>query len=148
MTELAIEVRGLRKSFGDQLILDGIDLAVEAGGVFSLIGPNGSGKTTTVWILSTILSPDAGSVRVAGHDLAKDPVGVRRAIGVTGQFSALDNLLTGEENLLLMAELAHLPRDARRRRAAELLERFELMDAARKPVMKYSGACGVAWTWP
>jgi ABC-2 type transport system ATP-binding protein len=94
MTNLAIEVRGLRKSFGDHVVLDGIDLAVAEGSVFALIGPNGSGKTTTVWVLSTILPPDGGTVRVAGHDVRREPGLVRRAIGVTGQFSAVDNLLT------------------------------------------------------
>ncbi len=139
MTNLAIEARGLRKSFGDDVVLDGIDLAVAAGTVFALIGPNGSGKTTTVWVLSTILPADGGTAHVAGHDVSKEPGSVRRAIGVTGQFSAVDNMLTGEENLLLMADLAHLSRSRRRGRAAELLERFDLVEAARKPVLTYSG---------
>jgi ABC-2 type transport system ATP-binding protein len=139
MTNLAIEVRGLRKSFGDQVVLDGIDLAVAEGSVFALIGPNGSGKTTTVWILSTILPPGGGTVRVAGHDVSREPGPVRRAIGVTGQFSAVDSLLTGEENLLLMADLSHLSRSDGRRRAGELLERFDLAAAAGKPALTYSG---------
>ncbi len=139
MTSLAIEVRGLRKSFGDHVVLDGIDLAVAEGSVFALIGPNGSGKTTTVWVLSTILPADGGMVRVAGHDVSRDPGPVRRAIGVTGQFSAVDNLLTGEENLLLMADLSHLSRNDGRRRAGELLERFDLAAAAGKPALTYSG---------
>ena len=139
MTNLAIEARGLRKSFGDHVVLDGIDLAVAEGSVFALIGPNGSGKTTTVWVLSTILPADDGMVRVAGHDVAGEPGSVRRAIGVTGQFSAIDNLLTGEENLLLMADLSHFPRGKGRRRAGQLLERFDLVAAAGQPVVTYSG---------
>jgi ABC-2 type transport system ATP-binding protein len=139
MTNLAIEARGLRKSFGDHVVLNGIDLAVAKGSVFALIGPNGSGKTTTVWILSTILAFDDGNAAVAGHDVRKDPGSVRRAIGVTGQFSAVDNLLTGEENLLLMADLAHFPRSNGRRRAGELLERFDLAEASGKPAVTYSG---------
>ena len=139
MSNLAIDARGLRKSFGDHLVLDGLDLAVPEGTVFALIGPNGSGKTTTVWILSTILPADAGMVMVAGHDLGREPGAVRKVIGVTGQFSAVDNLLTGEENLLLMADLSHLGRAGGRRRAATLLERFDLAEAARKPAVTYSG---------
>src|SRR5262250_186506 len=106
----AIAVSGLRKTFGDHVVLGGIDLAVAEGSIFALLGPNGAGKTTTVQILSTLLAPDAGSVRVAGHDLVREPDAVRAVIGVTGQFSAVDNLLTGEENLRLMANLAHLGR--------------------------------------
>jgi ABC-2 type transport system ATP-binding protein len=135
----AIRATGLRKSFGDQVVLDGIDLEVPEGSVFSLLGPNGAGKTTTVQILSTLIGADGGEVRVAGHDVAGDPDSVRATIGGTGQFSAVDNLLTGEENLLLMADLHHLDRRAGRRRAAELLERFDLVDAARKPAATYSG---------
>src|SRR4030081_2868008 len=120
----AIGAIGLRKSFGDNVVLDGIDLDVPEGTVFSLLGPNGAGKTTAVQILSTLIRADGGQVRVAGHDLAKDPNSVRAAIGVTGQFSAVDNLLTGEENLILMADLHHLGRSEGRRRTAELLEQF------------------------
>jgi ABC-2 type transport system ATP-binding protein len=138
-TGLAVEVRGLRKSFGDHVVLDGIEFAVGTGSVFALLGPNGSGKTTTVRILSTLIRPDAGVARVAGHDVNHDPGSVRRAIGVTGQFSAVDNLLTGDENLLLMADLAHLSRAEGRRRADELLDRFELADAARRMSATYSG---------
>ena len=136
---LAIDVTGLRKSFGDTVVLDGIDLAVTEGTVFSLLGPNGAGKTTTVQILSTLIPPDGGRIEVAGHDLAADPDGIRRAIGVTGQFSAVDQLLTGEENLRLMASLHHLARAAGRARADDLLSRFDLTEAARKPVSAYSG---------
>ena len=135
----AIAVAGLRKSFGDKVVLDGIDLRVAKGTVFALLGPNGAGKTTMVQILSTLIGADAGELCVAGHDLAHDPDAVRSAIGVTGQFSAVDHLLTGEENLLLMADLRHLDRAEGRRRAAELLDRFELVEAARKPAGTYSG---------
>ena len=138
-TRPAISVTGLRKSFGDKVVLDGIDLTVAEGTIFSLLGPNGAGKTTMVHILSTLISADAGEISVAGHDLAGDPDAVRAAIGVTGQFSAVDNLLTGEENLLLMADLHHLGRGQRRRRTAALLDRFELAGVARKPASTYSG---------
>jgi ABC-2 type transport system ATP-binding protein len=135
----AISATGLRKSFGDQVVLDGIDLEVPEGTIFALLGPNGAGKTTTVHILSTLIGAEAGELRVAGHDVATDPASVRAAIGVTGQFSAVDNLLTGEENLILMADLRHLGRREGRRRAAELLERFDLVDNARKLAGTYSG---------
>jgi ABC-2 type transport system ATP-binding protein len=135
----AISATGLRKSFGDKLVLDGIDLDVPEGTVFALLGPNGAGKTTTVQILSTLIGADGGQVRVDGHDVAGDPDAVRAAIGVTGQFSAVDKLLTGEENLRLMADLRHLGRRERRRRAAELLERFDLAEAGGKPAATYSG---------
>jgi ABC-2 type transport system ATP-binding protein len=136
---MMIEAQGLRKSFGNHVVLDGIDLNVAAGSIFALLGPNGAGKTTTVQILSTLISADSGEVRVAGHDLVREPDAVRAAVGVTGQFSAVDNLLTGEENLLLMADLHHLGRRERRLRAAELLERFDLVDAAKKTPATYSG---------
>ncbi|HVA91003.1 MAG TPA: ATP-binding cassette domain-containing protein [Chloroflexota bacterium] len=135
----AIVATGLRKSFGDQVVLDGIDLDVPAGTVFSLLGPNGAGKTTAVRILSTLIAADSGEMRVAGHDLARDPDSVRAAVGVTGQFSAVDNLLTGEENLILMADLHHLGRNEGRRRAAELLDQFDLVEAAKKLPATYSG---------
>ena len=135
----AIAATGLRKSFGDQVVLDDLDLNVPPGTVFALLGANGAGKTTTVKILSTLISADAGDVRVAGHDLAREPDAVRAAIGVTGQFSAVDNLLTGQENLLLMADLHHLARGEGRRRAAQLLEQFDLTEAGRKPASTYSG---------
>src|SRR5438874_6887006 len=128
---MMIETRRLCKSFGDHVVLDGIDLDVAEGTIFALLGPNGAGKTTTVQILSTLIRADSGEVRVAGHDPLREPDAVRAAIGVTGQFSAVDNLLTGEENLLLMVDLHHLSRSRGRKRAAELLERFDLVDAAR-----------------
>ena len=135
----AVVVRGLRKSFGAKVVLDGIDLDVAEGTVFALLGPNGAGKTTAVQILSTLIHADAGEVRVAGHDLAARPGAVRAAIGVTGQFSAVDDLLSGRENLLLMADLLHLGKAARGPRAEELLARFDLDDAAAKLVSTYSG---------
>ncbi|MFW6691362.1 ABC transporter ATP-binding protein [Streptomyces sp. MAR4 CNX-425] len=138
-TTTAIAATGLRKSYGEKTVLDGIDLHVSRGTVFALLGPNGAGKTTAVKILSTLITADAGDIRVAGHDPAADPGAVRAAIGVTGQFSAVDNLITGEENMLLMADLHHLPRREGRRAAAELLARFDLTDAAGKPAATYSG---------
>ncbi|MFI5710328.1 ATP-binding cassette domain-containing protein [Kribbella sp. NPDC051620] len=135
----ALDVTGLRKAYGDHLVLDGIDLNVAEGTIFSLLGPNGAGKTTVVQILSTLITADAGRIRVAGHDLSQDPEAVRSAIGVTGQFSAVDGLLTGAENLIMMADLYHLGRAEGRRRAAELLEQFDLVEAGKKPAMTYSG---------
>jgi ABC-2 type transport system ATP-binding protein len=135
----AIAVTGLRRSFGDKVVLDGIDLDVREGTTFSLLGPNGAGKTTVVRILSTLIGFDGGQARVAGHDVAGEPDAVRAAIGVTGQFSAVDNLLTGEENLVLMADLHRLDRAEGRRRVAELLERFELTEVATKLASTYSG---------
>jgi ABC-2 type transport system ATP-binding protein len=136
---LAISASGVQKSFAGHVVLDRVDLAVAEGTVFALLGPNGAGKTTMVQILSTLLPADGGEIHVAGHDLARDPDAVRAAIGVTGQFSAVDGLLTGEENLRLMADLHHLGRSAGRRRAAELLDRFDLSSAAGKPAATYSG---------
>ncbi|WP_138442748.1 ATP-binding cassette domain-containing protein [Sinomonas susongensis] len=135
----AITARGLVKRYRDRVVLDGVDLDVAAGTVFALLGPNGAGKTTAVHILATLVRPDSGTAVLAGHNLAQDPQGVRSVIGLTGQFAAVDNLLTGEENLRLMADLRHLgPREGRRR-VAELLERFDLTQAARKPLATYSG---------
>lgn len=135
----AITVTGLRKSFGEHVVLDEIDLSVAAGSVFALLGPNGSGKTTTVQILATLLAADAGQVSVAGHDIATEPDAVRAAIGVTGQFSAVDGLFTGRENLQLMADLHHVGRTGGRRRVEELLASFDLVDAADRHAMTYSG---------
>ncbi|MEW9336255.1 ATP-binding cassette domain-containing protein [Streptomyces tanashiensis] len=135
----AVSAVGLRKSYGDKTVLDGIDLNIPAGTVFALLGPNGAGKTTAVKILSTLITADAGELRVAGHDLAATPQAVRAAIGVTGQFSAVDGLITGEENMLLMADLNHLSKKEGRRVTAELLERFDLTEAAKKPASTYSG---------
>jgi ABC-2 type transport system ATP-binding protein len=136
---IAIHVAGLRKSFGTQVVLDGIDLDVAEGTVFALLGPNGAGKTTMVRILSTLISADGGEVRIAGHDIFEAPDAVRGVVGVTGQFSAVDDLFTGEENLRLMADLRHLGKAAGRRRVDELLQRFDLVEAAKKPVNTYSG---------
>jgi ABC-2 type transport system ATP-binding protein len=139
MYEPAVVATGVQKSFDETVVLDGVDLAAAAGTIFALLGPNGAGKTTMVRILSTLIQADSGTVRVAGHDVAGDPDGVRASIGVTGQFSAVDDLLTGEENLQLMADLNHLGRSAGRARVAELLERFGLVEAATKPASTYSG---------
>ncbi|MFK4069274.1 ATP-binding cassette domain-containing protein [Streptomyces sp. NPDC029674] len=135
----AITATGLRKSYGEKTVLDGIDLNIPQGTIFSLLGPNGAGKTTAVQILSTLISADAGEAKVAGHDLAAEPDAVRGAIGVTGQFSAVDNLLTGEENLTLMADLYGFGRRQGRHLAADLIDRFDLVEAARKPASTYSG---------
>jgi ABC-2 type transport system ATP-binding protein len=135
----AIAVDGLRKAYGDHVVLDDLDLTVPEGSVYALLGPNGAGKTTTVDILATLTPPDAGTVRIAGADLASAPDAVRAAIALTGQFSAVDNLLTGEENLRLMADLHHLGRQEGRRRATDLLERFDLTEAAQTTPATYSG---------
>jgi ABC-2 type transport system ATP-binding protein len=137
--EPAVLVEGLRKAYGDHLVLRGVDLVVPPGTIHALLGPNGSGKTTIVTILATLIRPDAGVARVAGHDVLADPEAVRRAIGVTGQFSAVDALLTGRENLQLMADLHHLRRDQARGRIEELLETFELTEAAGRIPATYSG---------
>jgi ABC-2 type transport system ATP-binding protein len=135
----AIKTVGLRKSYGKKTVLDGVDLTVPAGSVFALLGPNGAGKTTIVNILSTLLVPDSGTAEVDGHDVVRDADGVRGAIGLTGQFAAVDGLLSGQENLALMARLRHLPPAAATERVQGLLDRFELRDAARKPLATYSG---------
>jgi ABC-2 type transport system ATP-binding protein len=135
----AIAVAGLRKTYGEHVVLDDLDLTVPEGSVFALLGPNGAGKTTTVDILATLTPADAGTVSIAGADLAGEPDAVRAAIALTGQFSAVDNLLTGEENLRLMADLYHLGKQEGRRRAAELLERFDLTEAAGTTPATYSG---------
>jgi ABC-2 type transport system ATP-binding protein len=134
-----IEADGLIKSFRGRPVLTGLDLMVEAGSVFALLGPNGAGKTTTVRILSTLLAAAGGTARVAGHDVAAEPRRVRAAIGLTGQYAAVDEMLTGEENLLMMARLRHLRRPAARRRVAELLEQLELTEAGGRRVATYSG---------
>jgi ABC-2 type transport system ATP-binding protein len=136
---LALSAIGLRKSYGDKTVLDGIDLRIPAGSVFALLGPNGAGKTTTVEILSTLVAADGGQAQVAGHDIAAEPDAVRAAIGVTGQFAALDDLLTAEENLLLMADLLRLGRREGRARARELLERFDIADVAHHRAATFSG---------
>jgi len=137
MTTSAITATGLRKAYQDKVVLDGIDLDVASGSVFSLLGPNGAGKTTTVNILTTLSRADGGSVRVAGHDIDSDAKAVRKAIGVTGQFAAVDELLTGQENLQLMVDLS--PVKNGKRVVEDLLERFELTESAGKPTSTYSG---------
>jgi len=139
MSNSAIAASGLRKAFGGKTVLDGIDLDVRAGTVFSLLGPNGAGKTTTVNVLTTLMNADAGTVRAAGHDVAAETKAVRAAIGVTGQFAAVDELLTGQENLQLMADLKHLGSAEAKRLIADLLERFDLAESAQKLVSTYSG---------
>ena len=135
----AIEVTGLRKSFGDHVVLNGIDLSVPAGSVFALLGPNGAGKTTMVRILATLSAADAGEVQIGGYDIVREPMAVRSVIGVTGQFSATDAYLSAEENLRLMADLWHLTKQQGRERSAELLGLFDLADTGSKPVFTFSG---------
>ena len=139
VTGYAIEARGLRKSYGDVDVLEGVDLSVERGTMFALLGPNGAGKTTTVRILSTLLDADGGTVAVNGFDVAGSKRKVREQIGLTGQDTAVDELLTGRENLEMMARLFHLPARSVKPRAAELLAQFDLVDAAERPVKTYSG---------
>lgn len=139
MTNQAIAASGIRKAYGDKTVLDGIELNVSAGTVFSLLGPNGAGKTTMVNVLTTLLKADGGTARVAGHDVATEAKAVRAAIGVTGQFAAVDELLTGQENLRLMVDLHRVPSGEGKRIIAGLLERFELVESANKPASTYSG---------
>ena len=138
-TSTAVSVVGLRKTCGEKVVLDGVDLTIREGEVFALLGPNGAGKTTIVRILSTVIPAGGGTARVMGYDVRDQAADVRAVIGVTGQFSAVDGLLTGEENLLLIGRLLHLPATERRARASELLERFDLVDAARQLPATYSG---------
>jgi ABC-2 type transport system ATP-binding protein len=135
----AVSAHGLRKAYGEKVVLDGVDLSIGEGEVFALLGPNGAGKTTTVQILSTLIPADAGTASIMGHDLRTEAGAVRAVIGVTGQFAAVDNLLTGEENLLLIGRLLHLPRAEGRARAARLLDLFDLAEAARQTPATYSG---------
>lgn len=139
MKPLAIEVTGLKKSFGPHVVLDGIDLEVPAGSVFALLGPNGAGKTTLINILSTLVAPDEGTVMVGGYDVAKQKNEVKQAISLTGQFAAVDEILTGMENLRMMARLSGLSASESRAKADELLKRFDLVEAANKRVKTYSG---------
>ncbi|WIM99219.1 ATP-binding cassette domain-containing protein [Actinoplanes oblitus] len=136
---MTIAVSGLRKSFGERTVLDGIGFEVPEGTTFALLGPNGAGKTTAVRILSTLIGFDGGQVTIGGHDLRREPEAIRAMIGVTGQFSAVDDLLTGAENLELMADLHHLDRAGRQRSVAGLLDRFDLAEAAGKTAATYSG---------
>jgi ABC-2 type transport system ATP-binding protein len=138
-SEAAVHAEGLVKHFGDVVALDGIDLTVERGQVVGLLGPNGAGKTTTVRILSTLLQPTSGSATVSGFDVVKHPDEVRRAIGLTGQYAAIDEYLTGRENLRMFGDLYHLAPKYVKERTAELLEWFDLTDAADRPAKTYSG---------
>jgi ABC-2 type transport system ATP-binding protein len=133
-----VNATGISKSFASRIVLDGVDLAVETGTVFALLGPNGAGKTTMVRILATLVRPDSGTATISGHDVLTDPVGVKRSISLTGQQTAVDDLLTGEENLLMMGRLRHLPRRTAAARAAELLAAFGLADAAGRRAGSYS----------
>jgi ABC-2 type transport system ATP-binding protein len=134
-----VEASEITKSFGEHRALDGVDLRIEGGSVFGLLGPNGAGKTTMVRVLATLTRPDSGSATVAGHDLLADPMGVKRSISLTGQFAAVDDVLTGRENLDLIARLRQLPGRAARARTAELLDTFDLTDAADRRAGTYSG---------
>src|SRR5580704_17557622 len=124
-----VEALGITKSFGGHLAVDRVDLAIETGSVLALLGPNGAGKTTMVRILATLVRPDAGTATIAGHDVRSDPIGVKRSISLTGQHSAVDEVLTGRENLEMMAQLLHLPRRLVAQRARELLAEFDLLNA-------------------
>jgi ABC-2 type transport system ATP-binding protein len=135
----AIQAEGVRQTFGDVVALDGLDLTVAAGTVFGLLGPNGAGKTTLVKILATLLAPTGGTARILGHDVVAEPLAVRRRIGLAGQFAAVDEELTGRENLEMVGRLYRLPVREARTRAAEVLERFGLTDAADRRVATYSG---------
>ncbi|WP_026820231.1 daunorubicin resistance protein DrrA family ABC transporter ATP-binding protein [Arthrobacter castelli] len=137
--EATIQALGVRKAFGTRTVLDGIDLEVPAGSIAAVLGPNGAGKTTLLNILSTLVAPDAGTVTVNGHDLARDPSAIRESISVTGQAAAVDEVLTGEENVTMMGRLNGLNRAEARRRSRELLESFDLADAARQRVVTFSG---------
>lgn len=139
MSKIVIEAKNLQKSYGKHQVLKGLNLKVERGTMVALLGPNGAGKTTTVKILSTLLGYDGGAVTVEGNDVAADPDAVRRVIGLTGQSAAVDELLTGRENLVMMGRLYHLKKDSAKARAQELLEEFDLVDAAERPVKTYSG---------
>jgi ABC-2 type transport system ATP-binding protein len=139
MTQDAIVVEGLQKSYGSVRALCGVDFAAPAGSVLGLLGPNGAGKTTAVRILATLLQPDGGSARVAGHDVVREAATLRAKIGLAGQYAAVDENLTGAENLEMVGRLYHMPRSEARARANELLERFDLVDAAKRPAKTYSG---------
>ena len=134
-----VEASGITKSFSGCLVLDQVDLAIETGSVLALLGPNGAGKTTMVRILATLVRPDSGTATIAGHDLHGDPTGVKRSISLTGQYAAVDDLLSGQENLEMMARLRHLPRREASARADELLAHFDLSDARHRRVATYSG---------
>jgi len=139
MRKYAIEVKGLRKTFGSQTVLNGLDLTVPAGTIYALLGPNGAGKTTLINILSTLVAPDEGSVRVAGYDVEKEKDGVKRSISLTGQFAAVDDILTAEENLRMICRLSGLSKEQSQVRSQQLLQQFDLTASARKRVKTFSG---------
>ena len=139
MSSFAIEVKGLQKKYGQQNVLDGIDLTVQEGKIFALLGPNGAGKTTLINILSTLVAPDSGSAHIAGYDVMNEREEVKRSISLTGQFAAVDEMLTAGENLNMMGRLSGLTHRESRLRTTELLEEFDLMDVAHKRVKSYSG---------
>ncbi len=138
-SKYAVEAKNLKKSYGDNQVLKGIDIKVERGSMLALLGPNGAGKTTTVRILSTLLNYDRGSVKVEGYDVKESPDMVRKSIGLTGQSAAVDELLTGRENLIMMGRLYRLTKNSAKERAEELLEEFDLVEAANRPAKTYSG---------
>jgi len=144
----AILASGVEKSFGEVRALAGLDLEVAPGTVLGLLGPNGAGKTTAVRVLTTLLAPDAGTARVAGLDVVRDAAALRAHIGLAGQYAAVDENLTGAENLVMVGRLYGRTRSVARRRAQELLERFDLVDAAKRPVKTIRAACAAAWTSP
>jgi oleandomycin transport system ATP-binding protein len=148
MTISAIEAEGLVKTFGKVRALDGVDMVAREGTVFGLLGPNGAGKTTAIRILSTLLRPDAGRASVGGFDVVREPAKVRGLIGLTGQYAAVDELLSGQDNLFMLGRLLGLSSSSARARAAELLEAFDLSDAATKYVKAYSAGCGGGSTSP
>ncbi|MFD0620137.1 ATP-binding cassette domain-containing protein [Paenibacillus sp. GCM10027629] len=139
MRKYAIEVKGLRKTFGSQTVLNGLDLTVTAGTIYALLGPNGAGKTTLINILSTLVAPDEGSVRVAGYDVEKEKDGVKRSISLTGQFAAVDDILTAEENLRMICRLSGLSKEQSQVRSQQLLQQFDLIASAHKRVKTFSG---------
>ncbi|ALS29084.1 daunorubicin resistance protein DrrA family ABC transporter ATP-binding protein [Paenibacillus sp. 32O-W] len=139
MGEVMISVRELRKAYGDRTVLDGLSFEVECGTIFALLGENGAGKTTTVRILSTLIQPDAGKATIAGHDCIKNAAAIRKIISLTGQYTAVDEQLTGEENLRMMGRLSRLDRHTIKKRTAELLQQFDLEEAAGRQVKTYSG---------
>ena len=148
IAEMDVEAQGLTKSFGPTAVLQGVDLTVARGTVLALLGPNGAGKTTTVRILSTLLRPDAGQARVAGHDVVRAPQRVRGPISLTGQNVACDEWQTGEENLVMIGRLLHLSRPEARRRAAHLLEQFDLLEHGSGRSRRTRAGCAAAWIWP
>lgn len=137
--DLAVEATGLVKTFGDNRAVDGIDLSVPTGSIYGVLGPNGAGKTTTINMLATLLRPDAGSAKIFGHDVQDEPQIIRQLIGVTGQYASVDETLTAKENLIIFSRLLGLSKDEAKKKADELLEEFGLMEAAKRPLSKFSG---------